>query len=125
MLRLVQHDDAAHNVVQLAAARGFGGKQGLEQLHVGGDNQRCIPVFAGQSAAGRLVPVSRIGLAVMLDQDLIPQRFEYVAKHVGGLFNDAGVGDGVDHATVTVGLRVIQGKCQAGQGLATARGHRE
>ena len=125
LLRFVQHNDAAHDVVQLAAARGFGGEQGLEQLHVGGDDQRCIPVFASEAAAGSFIFVGRIGLAVMLDQHLVAQRFKHVAKHICGLFNDAGVGDGVDHAALAMGLRVIQGKRQTGQGFAASRGHRE
>jgi hypothetical protein len=52
LLRLVQHDDAAGDAVQLAAARGARGKQRFEKLHVGRDDERCIPVLAGQAAAG-------------------------------------------------------------------------
>ena len=125
LLRLVQHDDAAHQVVQLAAARGFGGKERFEQLHVGGDDQRCVPVLAGQAAAGGFVFVGCVGLAVVFDQHLVAQGLEHVAEHVRSLLDDAGVGDGVDDAALAVGLCVLQSKGQAGEGFTPARGHRE
>ena len=53
-LRLVEDDDAAGDVVQLAAARGARGEQALEELHVGGDDDRRGPVLHGEL---ELVPV--------------------------------------------------------------------
>ena len=125
LLRLVQHDDAAHQVVQLAAARGFGGKERFEQLHVGGDDQRCVPVLAGQAAAGGFVFFGSVGLAVVFDQYLVAQGLEHVTEHICCLLDDAGVGDGVDDAALAVGLCVLQSKRQAGEGFAPTRGHRE
>ena len=65
LLRFIEHDDATGQAVQLAAARGFGGEKGFEQLHVGGDDERRIPVFAGKAAACGFVPIRSVSLAVM------------------------------------------------------------
>ena len=125
LLGFVQHDDAARQVVQFAAAGCFGRKQRLEQLHVGGDHQRCVPVLAGQAAAGSFSRAGRIGLAVVLDQHLIAQRGKHAPEHVGGLLNDAGVGNGVNDAALAVFLRVLQREGEAGKCFAAARGHGE
>ena len=66
LLRFVQHDHAVDEVVQLAAARGARGKQRLEQLHIGGDDERRIPVFAGEPAGCGFVLRVRLRLAVVL-----------------------------------------------------------
>ena len=78
LLRLVQHDDAAGDAVQLAAARGFGGKQRLEQLHIGGDDERRVPVLAGQAAARRFLLRVGFGLAVVF------VIFKMIASSAGG-----------------------------------------
>ena len=62
---------------------------------------------------------------MVLDQHFIAQRSKHAAKHVCRLLDDAGVGDGVDHAPLAMLLGVLQRKGQAGQRLATARGHGE
>ena len=125
LLRLVQHDDAARQVVQLSAARGFGCKQRLEQLHVGGNDQRRIPVFAGQTAARSFVLLGGVKLAVVFDQHLITQQLEDLAEHIRCLLNDAGVGNGIDDTALVVRQRMLQRKGQAGESFAAARWHRE
>ena len=42
---LVEDDDGIDDVVQPAAARGAAGEQALEELHVGGDDDGCGPIF--------------------------------------------------------------------------------
>ena len=125
LLRFVQYHDAAHQVVQLAAERGFGGKQRFKQLHVGGDHQRRVPVFAGQSAAHGFVLGCGVGLAVVFNQHLVAQGLKHAAKHVRRLLNDAGVGNGVNDAALAMHLCVLQRKCQTGQGFAAACGYSE
>ncbi len=49
LLGFVQHDDTANQIVELAAAGGSGREQGFEELDVGGDDQRCVPVFTGEA----------------------------------------------------------------------------
>ena len=106
--------------MQFSASRGAGRKQRLEQLHVGRDDQWCIPVFAGQAAARRVVTFVAFGLAVVFDHGI---RAEDLAKHVGRLLDDAGVGNGVDHPLLAVVNGMIQSKGQRRQSLATARGN--
>ena len=65
------------------------------------------------------------GLAVMFDDAFAAQGGEDVAEHVGGLLDDAGVGNGVDDAPLAVRKRVIQREAKAGEGFAAAGGHGE
>ena len=109
--------------VQLAAARRFCSEKGLEQLDIGCDDERGVPVFTCQAAAGGFIMGCSVGLAMVFNKHFVAQRFERIAKHIRRLLNDAGVGDGVDHAPLAMDLRVIQGKRQTGQGFAAARGH--
>ena len=48
-LRFVEDDDAVRDVVQFAAARGAVGKEGFEELHGGGHDNRRVPVFRGKA----------------------------------------------------------------------------
>ena len=48
-LTLVEHDHAAGNVVELAAPAGLVREQALEKLHVGGDDDRHVPVLGPPS----------------------------------------------------------------------------
>src|SRR3546814_8069834 len=50
---------------------------------------------------------------------------EQLSKHVGGLLDDAGVGDDMDHPAFAVALCVVERESHASQGLAAASGHAE
>ena len=92
----IQHDHAVRQIVQLAATAGAAGKQRFKQLHIGGHNNRCIPVFRCQTA----LSILSIGveIAVMFHHTVA----ENVAVNIGGLLNNAGVGNGVNDALLTV-----------------------
>ena len=119
-LGLVEHDHAVCNVVQLAAARRAGGEERLEQLDIGGDDERRFPVFARKPAQRRFVAIGGVGLTVVLD-DMVGA--EDAAEYIAGLLDDAGVGNSVDHAALAVGLGMLQGEGERRQGLAAAGGH--
>ena len=102
-LRLVKHDDAADQVVQLAATRGPAGEQTFEQLHVGRDDQRRVPVFAGQTGAGSFLLVVHLDIAMVFDDVFVA---EDTAEDAGRLLDDAGVGDGVDNPAFAVTHRM-------------------
>ena len=98
-MSLVEHDDAADQVVQLAAARGASGKQALEELDIGGDDDRRVPVLAGETRAGGFLPIVEFGVAVVFDDVLVT---EHGAEDVGRLFDDRGIGNGVDDPALVV-----------------------
>ena len=131
-LRLVEDDDAAGDVVQLAAARGARGEQAFEELHVGGDDDGRGPVLHGEL---ELVPVGLRAVRIawsqlaslvldgrmMFEHDVVAEHF---AKDRGGLVDDRGEGDGVDDPLVPVRLGVIESEGERGERLAAAGRHR-
>ncbi len=121
-LCLVEHDDAADQVVQLAAARGAAGEQAFQQLHVGGDDQRGIPVFASQAGTSGFLLFVHLDIAVVLDDVLVAENATEDARR---LLDDAGVGNGVDDPALAVAHRVPQRESQAGQCLAATGRHRQ
>ena len=62
---------------------------------------------------------------MVLDQHFITELGKDFPKHVCGLFDDAGVRNGVDDASLSMGASVCQGKSEAGERLATAGGYGE
>ncbi len=133
-LRLVQHHHGVRDVVQLAARGGATGEQALEELHRRGDHDRRIPVLScaaefGETllplVVGVLDPARRVPVeaCVMLQHAVI--RPERLAEDRGGLLDDRGVGDDVDHPVQAVAAGVFQREGKRGQRLATARGHGE
>ena len=46
-LRFIKNDNGASDAMELAARGGSIGIKGLEELDVGGDDDRCVPVLAG------------------------------------------------------------------------------
>ena len=98
-LGFVEHDHAVGKPVQLAAARGARGKQRFEQLHVGSDYQRRVPVFASQAAAAGFVALQIVSLAVVLKHGVGPKD---LPEHVGGLLDDAGIGNGINHSAMAM-----------------------
>ena len=125
LLGFVEDQHAADESVQLAAAGGAGGEEGFEELHVGGDDERRVPVFAGEARGAGFVGGIAFGLAVVFDDAFAAQRGEDIAEDVGGLLDDAGVGNGVDDAPFAVGEGVIQREAQAREGFTAAGGDGE
>ena len=127
-LRLVDDDDAAAQGVQLAAARSLAGEQALEELHAGGHHHGRVPVLAGQAGTGGFGCLTQLGgVAVVLQHDALghvrAQRREDLAVDLGGLLDDAGVGNHHHHPAQAVLLRMGERKGEAGQRLAAAGGH--
>ena len=60
---------------------------------------------------------------MVLDYSLFTQCRKYAAERVRRLLDDAGVGNGIDHAAFVVSNRVVQSKCQAGECFAAAGRH--
>src|SRR5205823_3006240 len=89
-----------------------GGVERFEKLHVGGDDKRCIPVFAGQPRFGGFLLRVHIGLAVMLNGH-VAQGAEDVAKHLSSLLDNARVRNGIDHPLLAASYRMLQRKRQA------------
>ena len=121
-LRLIQHDHTVDEIMQLAATTGAGGEQRLKQLDIGGHDQRCIPVLCRQTATRSFAVYIKVA---MVFHDIIFA--EDAAKHISGLLDDAGVGNGVDDAPLCVILRVMIGmfqrEGQTGKCLAATGGH--
>ena len=91
-LCLVQNDDAVHDVVKLPAAARSSGKQRSEKLDRGGNDDRCIPVFARQTTP-RCLPFlsTAIEIAVMFHHGIAEDPTELV----GCLLYDAGIGNDI------------------------------
>ena len=131
-LRFVEDDDAAGDIVQLAAARGARGEQALEELHIGGDDDRRGPVLHGELelvlVGHRAVGVPRVRPPLVLDGRMMLQH-DLVAQHAaedrGGLVDDGGERDGVDDPLVAVRLGVVKGEAERGERLAAAGRHRQ
>ena len=119
-LRFIQNDDAANEVMQLATARGASGEQAFEQLHVGGDDKRCCPVFAGKPRALGFLLLIHFDIAVMFDDVFLTKN---LAENGRCLFDDAGVRNRVDDAPLLVQAGMAQGKGQAGEGFPAAGRH--
>ena len=75
-LRFVKDDDGACDVVQLAAARGAVGKEGFEELHGGGHDNRRVPVFRGKAQfvfGGLILQFAVVEGAVVFQHGLFAQ----------------------------------------------------
>ena len=126
-LRFVKDDDAARNVVQLAAAGRAVGKQGFKELYGGRDDHGGVPIFGCQCFAVK----ARVKFAfrhrkICAGMVLYDVFFtQYPAEHLGGLVDDRGVGDHVDDARFPLRCRVRQRKRQRGNRFAAAGGHRQ
>ena len=124
-LGFVEDDDAAGDVVEFAAAGGLCGKEGFEELDVGGDDEGDAgPVF-GELAEGVgdfVFAFAPFGLGVVLED--VPFA-EDVGEGLGGLLDDGGIGDGVDDFALAVGDGVLEGEAEGGEGLAAAGGDGE
>ena len=125
-LRLVKNHHAVCQMMQLAAAGGFRGVQGLKKLHGRGDDHRRVPVFAGQTAAARLRRfrvarfVGELRLAVVFQNVFFSQNFR---KDLGVLLDDAGVGNDVNNPFHPVADGMGKGKSQRRNGFPAAGGH--
>ena len=75
-LRFVEDDDGTCDVVQLAAARGAVGKEGFEELHGGGHDNRRVPVFRGKAQfvfGGFVLQFAVVESAVVFQHGLFAQ----------------------------------------------------
>ena len=75
-LRFVEDDDGACDVVQFAAARGAVGKEGFEELHGGGHDNRRVPVFRGKAQfvfGGFVLQFAVVESAVVFQHGLFAQ----------------------------------------------------
>ncbi|MDR5655497.1 hypothetical protein RGD00_23105 [Xinfangfangia sp. LG-4] len=123
-LRLVQHDHRPGDVVQLARARGAGGEQAFEQLHIGGDDDGGGPILHRQvQLFARLGPGPfGVDRGVVFQHHVVP---EDVAKDLCRLVDDGSVGDRVDDPPMAVPRGMVERETHRGQRLAAPRGHRE
>ena len=121
-LGLVEHDDRAGEVVELAATRRLRGEERFEELHRRRDDNRRFPVLGGE--AGR-VGIFVWGEVTMVLDDNLAVLIEDPVKNVGRLFDNARVGDGVDHTSEIVGAGMPESEGQRGERLATTSGHGE
>ena len=104
-MRFVEDDDGTCDVVQFAAARGAVGKEGFEELHSGGHDNRRVPVFRGKAQfvfGGLILQFAVVEGAVVLQHGLFTPFAKGFAKFGGILFDDAGERDDVNHAPHTV-----------------------
>ncbi len=126
-LRLVEHDDAVDDVVQLAAARGAVGEERLEQLHVRRDDDGRVPVLrcepqAGSYAVRREFRGVEVKVRLMLEHVLVA---EDIAIYLGVLLDDGRVRLGADHARHAVVASMLQREAHERVRLAAARRRRE
>lgn len=124
-LGFVEDDDAVDDVVEFAAAGGLCGKEGFEELDVGGDdNGDSVPVLGELTErVGDFVFVfAPFGLGVVLEDVVCA---EYIGEGLGGLLNDGGIRDGVDDLLFVVGNGMLEGEAEGGEGLAAAGGNGE
>ena len=122
-LRFVEDDDGACDVVQLAAARGAVGKEGFEELHGGGHDNRRVPVFRGKAQfvfGGLILQFAVVEGAVVFQYGLFAQFAKGFAKFGGILFDDAGERNDVNHTSHTVLFGVFQRKSHGSESFAAA-----
>ena len=129
-LGFVEDDDAVGDVVEFAATGRLGGVEGLEELDVGGDDDRDVgPVF-GELSKGNgdfVFLLAPFGLGVMFE-DVVSVAILFIKdsrEGVSGLLDDGGIGDGVDDFVLAVGDGVFEGEAKGGEGLAAAGGDGE
>nr|WP_284540040.1 hypothetical protein [Pleomorphomonas sp. T1.2MG-36] len=124
-LRLVEHDHRTGDVVQFATARRSVREQALEQLHVGGDDDRRVPVLARKL---QLVSVGAAFLPFLVERRMVFENSvvaEHLAEDVGRLVDHRREGDGVDDSVEPVGTGMLQREGERGQRLAAAGRHRQ
>ena len=122
-LRLVQNDHAAGDVVKLAATRWTICKQALEELHRCRHNDWSVPILRCQPQLGTPGALSRLTVTTVMLHNMIRVWPECRPEHLGGLLDDAGVRDHVDHPVQLMRESVIKCKSQRRERLAAARRH--
>ena len=127
-LRFVEDDDGACDVMQFAAARGAVGKEGFEELHGGGHDNRRVPVFRGKAQfvfSGFVLQFAVVKGAMVFQHSLFAQFAKGFAKFGGILFDDAGERDDVNHAPHIVLFGVFQRECHGSESFTAAGRHGE
>lgn len=92
-LGFIENNDAARDVMEFATGGGTRGEKGLEELNVGGDDERGVPIFGGEVGPG-VFPL-RIDVTMMLEHGASAKS---LAEDISVLLDDGGVGDDVDDA---------------------------
>lgn len=122
-LRLVQHDHATSDVVQLAAARRIAAEQRLEKLHVRRHHHRALPVFRRKRRAARLLLRIEIGMVLEdVFRQLASQRLFQIGRR---LLDDAGIRDCDNNALFAPAQRMFQREGERSERLAAAGRHRQ
>ena len=119
-LGFVKNDDTIGNIVKLAASRGPVRVERFKKLYAGGNNDRSIPVFRGETQFLCLSVV--VPLLVKADIGMIFQhifRSHDCAKDLSGLFDDAGIGDNIDHTAQPMLDGMLERKRQGRDRLST------
>ena len=127
-LRFVEDDDGACDVVQFAAARGAVGKEGFEELHGGGHDNRRVPVFRGKAQfvfGGLILQFAVVEGAVVFQYGLFAQFAKGFAEFGGILFDDAGERNDVNDAPHSVPFAMFQCERHGSEGFAAAGRHGE
>ena len=109
--------------MQLAAARGAVGKEGFEELHGGGHDNRRVPVFRGKAQfvfGGLILQFAVVEGAMVFQHGLFAQFTKGFAKFSGILFDDAGEWDDVNHTPHSVLFGVFQRERHRSEGFAAA-----
>ena len=125
-LHFIEHQHGPGQLVHTTRTPRTRAKQGLQQLHHGGVNDGCVPVFAQHLFAPGLLLGREAAVVFQHDTTSILRGIfglQHIAHHLGVLVDDGGEGDDVDDAIQTAFLGVLQGKAQAGQGFSATRGH--
>ena len=120
LLGLIQNHHAIGNIVNLAAAAGFRRKQAFKQLHVGGNNQRRVPIFRGKAGFRSFLVFFHFQIAVVFQYHVIAQCF---AENIGVLLDNTGERNSIDNTFFAEFQRVLQSEPQARQSFAAAGRH--
>lgn len=119
----IEDNDAAGDVVELAAGGGAAGEERLKELNVGGNDKGGVPVFSGEAGPGGYsFRIVRIEVTMMFKYGVSA---ESLAEDISVLLDNGGVGDDVDDALQVVVEGMGEGERERGEGFAAARGDGE
>jgi hypothetical protein len=114
-LDFIVDDDRTGDAVEFSAGRGAVGVKRFKELDIGGDDDGCVPVFAGKTVEVLLV-VFRAGfgleLRVVLENNFAPDFFgengKRGAENIGVLADDRGERNDIDDAAMALKMGVAE-----------------